>query len=330
MPRPPLPVRILRQRLVALLEALPAATSGDVTSVHRARVASRRLREVLPVLAEAAGSDALGRASKDVRRITRALGPIRELDVALGHLHEVGPRHRGAGSTLALVRRHLNAERLVRRRAMLDVITPRAAARLRHAAGHRTALSGPHEPLGPSEIHSARRRAARRAVRLRAEIGRAGGLYDSERLHAVRVATKKLRYALEVDRELSRSRALARINRLKRLQDALGQIHDFEILIEHTREVQASLDRRRSHAPLPRWTRWSRTLEAPMPRRTRRVRRATAPPFRPSASRSSRRPVRAVPLSCESHGCHPRALPDPTRHRRASAARSTRTIASAR
>ena len=44
-----------------------------------------------------------------------------------------------------------------------------------------------------------------------------------------------------LESELARSRALARINRLKRLQDALGQIHDFEILIEHTREVQAAL-----------------------------------------------------------------------------------------
>ena len=78
-------------------------------------------------------------------------------------------------------------------------------------------------------------------MRLRTEIGRAGGLYNSERLHRVRVATKKLRYALEVDRELTRSRAVARINRLKVLQDALGRIHDFEILIEHTREVQTAL-----------------------------------------------------------------------------------------
>jgi CHAD domain-containing protein len=82
---------------------------------------------------------------------------------------------------------------------------------------------------------------------LRIEIGRAGGLYNSERLHAVRVAAKKLRYAMEVDRELTRSRAMARINRLKNLQDALGEIHDYEILLEHTREVQialAGVDRR--------------------------------------------------------------------------------------
>jgi CHAD domain-containing protein len=240
MPSPPLPVRILRQRLVALLDALPAATSGDVVSVHRARVASRRLREVLPVLADAAGTHHLGRASKDVRRITRALGPIRELDVAIGHLQEIGPRSGVPARTLAHVRRHLNVERQVQRRAMLDVITPRAAARLKTRLGSAPATQR-LEPGNAAEIHSARRRAARRAVRLRIEIGRAGGLYNSERLHAVRVATKKLRYAMEVDRELTRSRAAARINRLRRLQDELGRIHDFEILVEHTREVQAAL-----------------------------------------------------------------------------------------
>ena len=68
---------------------------------------------------------------------------------------------------------------------------------------------------------------------------RTGALYDSERLHAVRVATKKLRYALEVERELMKSRATVRINRLKDMQDALGQIHDYEILLARTREVQA-------------------------------------------------------------------------------------------
>lgn len=239
MGRTPLPARLLRQRLLSLLDALPAAASGDVSSVHRARVASRRLREVLPVLAEAAGSPDTGRAGKDVRRITRALGPIRELDVALGHLPEVGRRAGVSARAIAAVRRHLTAERQVHRRAMLDVVTPRAAARLK---AH---LADAHTHPGPvshdAEQLSARRRAARRAVRLRTEIRRAGGLYVSERLHAVRVAAKKLRYALEVDRELTGSRAMARINRLKNLQDDLGHIHDFEILADRTREVQADL-----------------------------------------------------------------------------------------
>ncbi len=239
MQRPPLPVRLMRQRLLALLDAMPAAASGDVTSVHRARVASRRLREVLPVVSEAAGSDALDRAGKQVRRITRALGPIRELDVALGHLDEAGARAGMSARALGKVRRHLAEERAIHRRAMLDVITPTALDKLKGRL---------HEPPSPpqareqdAEIRAARRRAARRAAALGVAVKRAGNLYSSERLHQARIAAKKLRYALEVERELMRARATGRINRLKRVQDLLGNIHDFEILIGRVREVQAAI-----------------------------------------------------------------------------------------
>ncbi len=240
MQRPTLPVRLLRQRLLSLLDALPAAASGDVTSVHRARVASRRLREVLPVLAEAAGSDALDRAGKQVRRITRALGPIRELDVALGHLAEMGPRAGISENTVAKVRAYLQDERQIHRQAMLHVITPTAVAKL-HAQLHDPPSHRHPVAHHDAELRSARRRSAQRALRLRIEVRRTGALYDSERLHAVRVATKKLRYALEVERELTKSRAMARINRLKGLQDALGLIHDYEILLARTREVQTAV-----------------------------------------------------------------------------------------
>lgn len=235
-----LPARLLRQRLLSLLDALPAAASGDVASVHRARVASRRLRAVLPVLAGAADSDALDRARKHVRRITRVLGPIREIDVALVLLDEVGPFSETAPRALARVRSHLMAERTSRRRAMLEVITP-ATLRTLEARLHVASRPHPSSSVDEAEIRGARQRGVRRARALIDETQRAGGLYVPERLHAVRIAAKKLRYALEVERELTRSRAVARIHRLKRLQDALGEIHDFEILLQHVREVQVRL-----------------------------------------------------------------------------------------
>ena len=92
MERSALSVAILRQRLVSLLTAMPAAQSGDETSVHQARVASRRLREALPVLGTSADAHALDRVDRRVRRITRALGPVRELDVALLLLAELEGR----------------------------------------------------------------------------------------------------------------------------------------------------------------------------------------------------------------------------------------------
>ena len=58
--------------------------------------------------------------------------------------------------------------------------------------------------------------------------------------HEVRIAVKKLRYAMEVSRELSGSRALARIRTLKEAQDLLGHMHDHEVLIARVRGIQSS------------------------------------------------------------------------------------------
>jgi CHAD domain-containing protein len=92
----------------------------------------------------------------------------------------------------------------------------------------------------PERLAAARARAARRAERLSATIDNAAGIYLPDRLHDVRIAVKKLRYAMEIARELSGSRAMARILTLKKAQDLLGRMHDLEVLIARTRAVQGS------------------------------------------------------------------------------------------
>lgn len=240
MERSDLSVALLRQRLVLLLRAMPAVQQGDVTSVHQARVASRRLRSALPVLGVRADVDALDRARRRVRRITRALGPVRELDVALSLLAELETRKAVSDKVIGLVRQAVTAERNARRREMLDEITPSRLDKLRKqlvevAVPDRT----PRLPL--SGVEEAAKQAAIRAVGLRTAIERAGGIYLSDRLHRVRIAAKKLRYALEIQRELTRSRSTVRLNRLKVQQDLLGRMHDLEMLIDRTRGVQEAL-----------------------------------------------------------------------------------------
>lgn len=231
---------LLRQRLATLVDAMPAAQAGDMRSVHQARVATRRLREALPVIGVSISARSLGRVRRQVRRMTRALGPVRELDVALAHLDELAAREIIAPRALGRVRQSLAQERLKRRREMLAAITPGKVDRLRQrltAVGE----AGAPPSEGAAAIEEADDQVSRRARRLNAAIDRAGGLYLPDRLHVVRVAAKKLRYALEIARELKRSRATARIGQLKRLQDLLGAMHDFEILIDRTRGLQAAV-----------------------------------------------------------------------------------------
>ena len=78
---------LVRQRLRALTSTLPAARVGDVHAIHQARVATRRLREALPLVATGEKGRKLER---EIRRLTRSLGPVRELDVAFEMLEELG------------------------------------------------------------------------------------------------------------------------------------------------------------------------------------------------------------------------------------------------
>ena len=228
---------LLRQRLETLIEAMPAAQAGDVRSVHQARVATRRLREALPVLRKSLDADAIDRARLRVRRMTRALGPVRELDVSLQHLEEFAGRGVASGRAIATVRQSISEERLHCRRDMLTAITPGKVDRLRRELS--AVGSGPEVGGRPGAIRDAVERVERRAGRLRKAIEDAGSLYLADRLHTVRIAAKKLRYAMEIERELKRSRVTARIRQLKTLQDLLGRMHDLQVLADHTRAVQA-------------------------------------------------------------------------------------------
>ena len=232
---------LIRQRLGALSRALPSARAGDIGAVHQARVATRRLREALPLVARGSSGRKLAKA---VRRLTRALGPVRELDVALLTLDEFATgRDVPRAGVLALqqvirqerARLHRDMTRSIDR-CRLDKLTGKL---LLHAQ-KRDRLGPRPRAADPKQLAAARERASRRAERLRASIENAAAIYLADRLHEVRIAVKKLRYALEVSRELSGSRAMARIRTLKEAQDLLGRMHDHEVLIARVRGVQGS------------------------------------------------------------------------------------------
>jgi CHAD domain-containing protein len=233
---------LIRQRLGALMRALPLARDGDIDGVHQARVATRRLREAVPLIARGTRGRKLART---IRRLTQALGPVRELDVALLMLDEIAMARdvpRGGVARLQQVvreeRRRLHRDMLrAVDRANLDKLTKKAvgAARERDKS-----VSSHPRARDPRQVDGARKRAASRAQALRAAIENAAGIYLPDRLHDVRIAVKKLRYSMEIVRELSASRAVARILALKRAQDLLGRMHDLEVLIARTRAVQGA------------------------------------------------------------------------------------------
>ena len=214
--------------------------AGDADAVHRARVATRRLRKILPLLQ--GHRQAAKKLRQDVRDITRALGPIRELDVAIGLIIRLIHDDPALEAPLELVRIALMDARVRRRRQLArrfdQVEVTGIAARLIELA--REVDNGMIRRVALDRVQL-RARLATRAAAVHAAVESAGALYAPEPLHAVRIATKKLRYAVEVARlgELSGAATLAK--RLKRFQDRLGEWHDWQVLATHVGRAQGQL-----------------------------------------------------------------------------------------
>ena len=240
VPRSASSALLLRQRVLALRRMLPGARTGDVHAVHQARVATRRLREAMPLLEAGKPGRKMERVARD---LTGVLGPVRELDVALLMLSDLEGTDGVPAAAVACLRRAVSEERRALHKETARRIGEYDLERLQQKALRALEKKADGAAGGVdrrAQIAAARRRAARRAARVETAIDVAGAIYLPDRLHQVRIAVKKLRYALEMVRDLSGSRAEARIRVLKRSQDLLGRMHDLEVLIARTRGLQAA------------------------------------------------------------------------------------------
>jgi len=238
---------LLKHRLDRFERVLPDVETGDVRALHRARVATRRLRELVPILR--LESSSAKKLNRRLRKITARLGKVRELDVSLlliDELHAEWPSHRDA---LDHVHAALSSSRDEARATLIEHLPMsemrRVARKLSRAlAGikeaDRTARrEKPHRRKSSTWALDAR--IAHRAARLAEALRDAGAVYLPERLHDARIAVKKLRYALELSSPKTNRSGRSDLRALERLQEILGRMHDFQILIDRVRDVQASL-----------------------------------------------------------------------------------------
>jgi CHAD domain-containing protein len=219
---------LLARRIRTLAEHLPRAIDGHQQDVHQARVASRRLREAVPVAGAAAKRRKVRRLETRLRRITRLLGPIREHDVAI-EMIEALDRSGASAELFDAVAQTLARERAARLALFAHRIDHARARRLiarleKFASG----LSDPDKSPEWRELLADRIEA--RAHALQTAVADAGALFAPERLHAVRVAVKKLRYALELASETRSAPAGALVRQLRETQELLGYLHDRDVL----------------------------------------------------------------------------------------------------
>jgi len=206
---------------------------NDPEGVHSMRVASRRLRSALRDFLPYVRKRDLTPAAKGLKGVADALGRVRDLDVAIIALEEVekhAPPKFASG-----VKQFVDNRKEVRARARRDlkaVLRKGVFKQLESEfyAGVDNSASSGNGAIAFVEVS--------RAViqqRLREFEKLTNALFkplDVEALHGLRIAIKRLRYAVELFQQCWPRGLSATAKRAARIQSALGDLHDCDVWID--------------------------------------------------------------------------------------------------
>jgi CHAD domain-containing protein len=236
--------RAWRKRLNELSSVWPDFVNGRNTGLHKTRVASRRIREALPVISVCAPPNKVKKLNRKMRALTRYLGPIRELDVELDILDGASKEEGVPGRAIEMVRREIAARRQALRHELAQnapVSDVKKLIKKLERVGKREEGKEKENSEYEAQWRSAlAARLMRRAKSLRDALDQAGPFYAPERIHDVRISTKKLRYAVEIAKDVGVAGAGPVVSALKKQQERLGRLHDLQSLLKHVREADAS------------------------------------------------------------------------------------------
>jgi CHAD domain-containing protein len=232
---------IFRKRWQALSRTVPRALAGDPRAVHKSRVASRRVREALPIALASAPPKKRRKLRTRIESVTRALGPVRELDVSIRLIEELAAEAPETASALERLRLDLQTERQAQHEEMLERLEDLDLQRLRSRAERLAAGVGDEPADGLPGTAVLLVRLTRRVEELEAAVEAAGPLYAPEPIHAVRIAVKKLRYAFELSRDLRLLASRGVLPRLRAMQETLGRLHDLQVLASRVEACRSQM-----------------------------------------------------------------------------------------
>jgi CHAD domain-containing protein len=228
------PIHMLRSQAATLAVTLPRLYDGQIEAVHAARVSSRRIREVLPLTGDWYPRDTIDDLERTFRRIGKSLGRVRDADARRALLAYLEIRIPPAAASLVALDRQQERDRLrlvrkaIKRFERLDV-----ARVLGEIAAGRTAGRRPFASIAGRWRDQLRGAIGERAAAARESVHHATGVYFPNRIHATRIAVKKLRYMFEIACAAGASPAMNEsLQHLKKTQDALGDLHDRQVLID--------------------------------------------------------------------------------------------------
>lgn len=228
-------VRKQAKQLRAQFDGICAAE--DIEFVHRARVASRRLRAAMRIFGECFNRNQVKRWEKSIRRIRSEFGEARDKDVQIellrGILGSLSDKLCFSGISRLLVQWEYQRERL-----QSNVV--RAVSRLQRNGTLKEIENTAKRALVKAESHEYQVQSPESFAQAQQEIlGRLNQLLllqdclgrpdDQQSHHAMRIAAKRLRYTLEIVRPIYSGRLDATLEAIKQVQTLLGEVHDCDV-----------------------------------------------------------------------------------------------------
>ncbi|QLH74698.1 MAG: CHAD domain-containing protein [Methanomassiliicoccales archaeon] len=205
-----------------------ASKDADIEFVHRSRVASRRLRASLGTFYDCLPKDKRKVWMRTVKGVTRSLGEARDLDVQIEFLMSYISKKEDDASL------HRLLASLCKKRNLAQASVDRSVKELIEEGALRSLKDWCDDSL--SYVDDLR------AIKRKALIGAMAGiddLFEFDRYvqdpsaviehHEMRIATKKLRYTLEIFSGVFEGGLRPYIKKLKELQDVLGEMHDCDV-----------------------------------------------------------------------------------------------------
>ena len=224
------PAESARAVVGALLDRLQAneegvLASGDPEFLHQFRLALRRLRSALRAHRRALEPGFEDAVRGDLRWITRMTGTARDLDVlALATLPAMAVA--GADASDAAFLQRMEGRRRAARARLRRALMSQRYARLVLALA-RWLASPPQAPAGPASLAKFARKAIRRQRRRLLRDAEGIAAPDPAALHRVRIAAKRLRYAVEAFGSIFPSGEVEPyLATLNAVQDDLGRAND--------------------------------------------------------------------------------------------------------
>lgn len=225
---------------------------ADPEALHDFRVGLRRLRSTLRSHDELLHGSLGPKQRRKLRRLAHATGARRDSEVHAGWLADQEPslaevERAGAayfGERLATARR--DADRELAREVIRPF--PKLAPKIARGLRRYTHTVDVEAPDGERAFGLAAAGLLHElAATLESALGAVRGIEDQDHAHEARIAGKRLRYALEpLEPLLAGTGPL--VKQLKRLQDALGELHDAHVFAIEV-ETVAHAARRAHEAP---------------------------------------------------------------------------------